>query len=504
MQHRLSTTQHNDRRARFPQRGAVILLSSYLVSFTLLVLTTAMFVRSANEVRLAERSTQLSQAFWGAEAALDAGIAALATQPESRFALNQWCTSSQATKVTGATYRLCLEAQDTSTSTSRYRIEATGTQNGSRETLTAQVNRQTDTVQFDRVASVNDQLDFLYIATGGMDSRVSTDPALAPVHVQSRGDIGTSASKVQDGHVRFTGHINGDIYVGPGGETPPVQTILSSNGKPVRMVQGELVAGGEVSGTVKNLAAVPKFPPVEVPSNATDLGDLEVRPWNYDADLGIRSHDEVKDKRCLEPGTYVVRNLTVGAHQWNPDQDGYFLGIGAGELCTTGPVDLYVTGALMMSHGEIYGQPKGSPPYAKQYSPENLRIFVKGSRRVYCGFLGTPIEAALLYAPESQVVQLSYQSTWMGAIIARSMYLWGQGANIGGMFGAVTSDSPGAGKLFYDEALRGRKFQVGPAKVTTLVWNRQATGTDTTTSSKPIEVLPTPTAGQPISGGCTF
>ena len=38
------------------ERGAVMLLSSYMVSFTLLVLTTALFVRSANEMHLAERS----------------------------------------------------------------------------------------------------------------------------------------------------------------------------------------------------------------------------------------------------------------------------------------------------------------------------------------------------------------------------------------------------------------------------------------------------------------
>ena len=70
------------RRAR-PERGAVVLLSTYLVSFTLLVLTTAMFVRSSNEMRMAERSAELSQAFWGAEAALDKAMVDLRTQTPS-------------------------------------------------------------------------------------------------------------------------------------------------------------------------------------------------------------------------------------------------------------------------------------------------------------------------------------------------------------------------------------------------------------------------------------
>jgi hypothetical protein len=171
-------------------------------------------------------------------------------------------------------------------------------------------------------------------------------------------------------------------------------------------------------------------------------------------------------------------------------------------------VDLYVTGALMVSDGKIYGQPKGSPPYAKQYSPENLRIFVKGSHNVYFGYLGSPIGAALLYAPESDVVQqVSYENTWMGAIIARSMELHAVSASLNGWGGGASGpDSPGTGKLFYDEALRGRKFPVGPAKVTMLMWGRgsQLAAATTTPTTPSTTATPVPTTTPPVgSSGST-
>jgi len=70
------------------------------------------------------------------------------------------------------------------------------------------------------------------------------------------------------------------------------------------------------------------------------------------------------------------------------------------------------------------------------------------------------------------------------------------------MFGSASGpDSPGAGKLFYDEVLRGRKFQVGPAKVTTLVWNRSAATAQNTPPM--VEPLPSPPPVTTPVGGCS-
>ena len=110
------------RRERHTERGAAMLLSSYLVSFTLLVLTTALFVRSANEMRMAERSAQFARTFWAAEAATDAALGSLRAQSQPQLAVGK-CTGGASrpaqvvslgtsTTTARASYRLCLETEE--------------------------------------------------------------------------------------------------------------------------------------------------------------------------------------------------------------------------------------------------------------------------------------------------------------------------------------------------------------------------------------------------------
>jgi len=476
------------RRARtHAQRGVVFLFTSYLVSFTLLVLVTALFVRSANEVRLAERSTQLSQAFWGAEAALDKGVTDLQTKPPPYLALNG-CTSSTSVSLVGTNtpqgnYRTCLDAEDTTTGISRYRILASGTKGYTSEALSAIVQYQVPTISFSHAAYATGGISLRNIVTGSMDSRISRLLARTAFH----GDLATSATTVPAGRrglvlLNQGSTVDGDVYVGPGADPAALVYVA-----PALVASMSIYSSGasQVTGALKNLSKATVLPPVEVPAYATNLGDRLslVESSSVAHSLPGGGLNNYQGPTCLEPGTYVVGNLTMGD------------GGGKGELCTTGPVDLYVTGDLKVWGGDFYGQPTGTAPFQHQYAPENLRIFKQGGG--YC-FLVSGEGAATIYAPETNNVLLMGGMRFVGGLIAPSFDFQGIAGGYAG------SSWYSRGYILYDEALRGKAIPVGPAKLTTLLWSRSASAAQSTAPAVAVKVLPPPSVGQPVTGGCSF
>ena len=380
------TTHAGCRRRRNPERGAAMLLSSYLVSFTLLVLTTALFVRSANEMRLAERHAETQRAFWLSEAALDAALADLKTDAPPDLAVGACATEHAvpftANTISTATYTLCLKLEDVANGTRTYSLTTTGRESGTSESLYSLVEYEQGMIEFNYAAYASDII-FFNSLSGSMDTDAQNQ-LIGDLTFQ--GDIAVWKSDnfihTPDGSLRYDSDgnpmkgrspvviykgsvINGDVYVGPDAAEPDALV--------------EVGQGSIIRGTVKKLAAVQKLPPVEVPPDAKPLADI------------IGAH--ASDKWCLEPGTYVVENVVFG------------LGLGSPELCTTGSVDLYVTKRFSVPNGSLYGQPEGSRPFAKNYSPENLRIFVKGDNDILFGF-GPGVGAAMLYAPTSMFQML--------------------------------------------------------------------------------------------------
>ena len=522
------TTQAAQRRSVLgTERGAAVLLTSYLVSFTILVLTTALFVRSSNEMRMAERSAGMAQAFWGAEAAMDAAVADLKTESPPVLALTQ-CTDAQTTGISGATYRLCLEATDTNNGTNRYRIEATGTGNGSTETLASVVETGPSAITFDHAAYVRHVIGFYSGETASLD----TDHVKMIVKIGFNGDLATAGETIH--MVNLAGNlvarqpgiwlsanstVNGNAYVGPDAGDPADAVHIDSS--------------SQLNGTVKTLKDVKPLPPVTIPSNAKDLGDIT---------LFRRADGSGTERLCLAPGTYVARNLLIGAelvppHPADicgggpcPDQVSYVLH-GSPELCTTGPVDLYVKDRVLMVRGSVYGQPQGSAPFDAQYSSKNLRIFAEGHNGKIVvnsapdSFVAGPVGAftwpsptmvtAALYAPDRQL-GIGPNSVWAGGAIVRSVHEYASGLEP--LIGVVGKDSDGldsifmaaqspdgfadpfakTSSIFYDQALKNQKFRMGTGQVRTLIWQRVAT--PSATATKTVDVLPQPTT-EPV-GGC--
>ncbi len=398
------------------RRGAAFLLAVYLASLACLLLGGVSLQRTVVETRAAELSRNNHQALFLGEAGLDRAIAALRT---NATAVLKTPTLTENVSATGSyTYLVTVTPEGL------YRVESTGRAAGATSRVVALVSLP-NPVTFRHALFASHSLWVLGTDTGSMDSRASRVFAAAPI---SHGDLGVNSTTLlpdKDGNLNtpplmaaMSSKIRGDLYVGPGGDPAVLAWVDPGD--------------STLSGQKRSASESKPFPPVRVPSTAIDLGDLAL----------------TSQQRCLAPGTYVVRNVNLKGT--NP------------VLCTTGPVNLYVTGTFNGGDGELYGQPSGSLPYAQQYSPENLRIFVsgtdplddKGQPTYSVG--GGKFAAATLYAPQRSFSMLG--GDWLGGVIVQDAFLWGKFL----FFPANT--------LLYDDALHNQEFQVGP-RTSIIMWS---------------------------------
>ena len=424
-------------------RGFAILLYSYLVVFFLCAFVTTILTRSALDLRYAERSIGVNQAFWAAEGVLEDSINYLRDAQLPTLAVGQ-CTSAstpfRSVTLASATGRadLCLVTAPSysgSTQTISYQLRATGTSGGTTQVVQAMLSYSAQTTQFLHVA-YGTQISLSDASTGGLNS--SVQPVLFS-NTTSHGDLATPGNTPYlhaDGTLGprivmiNSSRVMGDVYIGAGGNFSTLVRISPSS---------------ILGGTEKYLDGTTSLPLIQVPADAIDL-------------MSIVPHDlwsNIKQDTCLAPGTYVTSLLKIAKVQ----------------VCTTGPVDIYVTDKLMIYEGQLYGQPQGSPAFGGLYSPKDLRIFFKGDNQILHGTTGElgqndkiSLVAGVIYAPTADIT-ISGDFTLAGSLLAG-----GKVSNLGlitAVDGALVNSRP---VMLYDEVLTLQRFRIGPATVSVSSW----------------------------------
>jgi len=392
------------RRARTnSQRGVVFLFTSYLVSFTLLVLVTAMFVRSTNELRMAERSAQTQQAFWLSEASLDRGLREVLLQeptylvvpastmwvgtggPMGPASCNPWkglsLSSDQQTS-----YQICRTGQTS------YEINADGTKQGTTqrtELLTGEVERVTPQIEFKH-----------------------TIYAASPIVVNYSFVDGSVATSAKDrGALQFTmlSFMQGAISLPKDHAVDALQLL---NGSAWVDLKGKPVTDPNSQIQELQVEKMGDFIPIVVPQN---LGTVP----GADADQVLRKGDAFG--ACLPPGTYYAKGIALTN----------------ATLCTDGRVDLYVEGPIQATNSWIYGQPRKTPDVnwvgRQDYSSEDLHIFAlpdQGGHNTISlqGVSAAPVTAALIYAPDMNVT-MSGGHMLRGGLISKTAVMQGAWAS---------------------------------------------------------------------------
>ncbi len=410
------------------ERGAVLLMSIYLVSMSLLVLAGVSLQRTLQETQLATRSAQTQQALWLADSGLEEALRTFRTTLPTLDAQTP-------SAIPGASYRVSRRAADPS---GQYLVTSTGTIGNISQRVYAFVDVGPPRIDFRYAVFGLEQVEAFAATYGGIDTRASP-PAIEPLVLWGRpprlltplagtGSIGTNAT-TRNAVTLVDSYVRGDVFVGAGAANP--SALVSS-------------VDSIVTGQVKSLEQPMEFPPIVVP--AVPLQN----------ELGV-IHLFGGQRRCLSPGTYTATGIVI-------DQ--------GSELCTTGPVDLYVTSGEfnVLYYSQLYGQPERSFPHEHRYAPKNLRIFVMPGAgtptvtgRKQIAFHHSSLGAAAIYAPDTQI-SIRRGSLFMGSIIGRT------GRTTQPADGQPMTGVAAGPKIYYDQDLGRTPIRVNSTgtKVTVL------------------------------------
>lgn len=387
------------------RQGIVVLLHTYLVTFSLLLLTAALLTRTSIELQHAGFSVSQYQALWEAEGALDEALYGLRANTPV-LTPNQCTSPTQSTlpAVSGrsSTYQICL------TPNREYQIIVTGGSQRAVERLTAFAEIPSQNLRFRNALLAIDKLELRKADFGSLASVLS-------VMGGNRGE-----DRPPQWSIRHRGHV---AILARNQLGPAVEILESSIFKgdiflPVGLDKKTAVVVGDVSdfenaeGTdqAKELTEQIVLPTsYEPPQNATNLGNISLQGTTL----------------MLPQGTYKANDLSMASK-------GNVIPV----LATSGPVDLYVTGEVHQVKGELYGQPEGYSSPLNLYSPQHLRIFVTSDRQVE---LNHGLSAAVLYAPKSRVC-IGRDHLFLGAVVAKE-------AKIGERAASARAE------VLYDEAL---------------------------------------------------
>lgn len=433
-------------------RGFAVLLYSYIVTWFVVMFTTTLLAMSTLDVNYAQRAIATHQAFWAAEGELEGSVAQLRVANTVPALANNVCQPyGSRTLKSGSissTSNLCG-----TTLPNNYRLDITGTSGSTNQRLSTIIQYAgPGTTQFAHVAFAN-EISARGLVTGSINTSVSRLLTASSIRDEG-GNLATKKSvrmlmELWDG-VRYIdqdkppveiledSEIYGNIFLGPGWD--------GRNDDDDKKVEHGVSA---TFGPIQPLPADIPWPVIEVPSGATALGMLKL--------------DNATPKRCLDAGTYEADGLILKKDT---------------ELCTVGTVELYITGSTLETpadrddneplltkvhvdkEAQLYGQPAGiettaaGSPYLKQYSPQDLRIFVVGEGLVKIGSKNS-VTAALIYAPNAKVKAKG--GTFLGAIIARRI--------------ETLKDGSAKAKFVYDNALTSQSIPVGSAAdVNIKVW----------------------------------
>jgi len=455
------------------------------VSFTLLVLVTALFVRSTNELRMAERTIQNQQAFWLAEASLDRGLYEILYSEPTQLIVSdkedEACTQPPAF---GADPRvLSLSANQTTSykvcrmGTNSYEVNGDGTKLGTTqrtELLTGEMQRVTPEIKFAHTIYTANPM----VLRGGVID----------------GSLATSAEDKDALQLLDHSALKGNIFLPSGRDAEALKLSDSMWVDPDGRAWVD-PAGNPVTNMATLIQELKMEPmgdliPIRVPNPINWLQGAEASPH-------ILSYTNFSPP-CIQAGTWYVKGINLTNS----------------ELCTYGgPVELYVKGDITVTNSWLYGQPakdalghpitQGVGRLTGQVTPENLRIFAlpdkpkDGPVRDTITLEGNGTTAAAIYAPDMRVI-IRNGYTLKGAVISKTATIDRGGA--AGLFG---------GMALYDPALNGKPIKHSPnmARVDVKAWGMRGQG-ETFQVKNWVEVLPTSPGGgfsgisTGYNGGC--
>lgn len=392
------------------QQGIVVLLHTYLVTFSLLLLTAALLTRTSIDLQHAELSVSQYQALWEAEGALDEALYGLRINTPT-LTSNQ-CTSptqSALPAVSGksSTYQVCL------TPNQEYQILVTGGSQRAVERLTAFAEIPSQNLRFRNALLAIDKLELRRGDFGSLTSALSVMGGNRGDHrpprwkIRHRGHVAVLARNPLGPAVEIleSSIFKGDIFL-PVGLNKKTAVALEQGSTFEHDDDGVDDDADDAKELTEQIVLPTSYEP---PSTATNLGNVSLRGTTL----------------LLPKGTYTVHDLsmTTAGHQ-------------IPVLTTNGAVNLYVTGEITQVKGELYGQPEGYHSPLNLYSPQHLRIFVTSDRTVH---LAKGLSAAVVYAPKSRVL-INGNHLFLGAVVAKE-------AKIGERAASARAE------LLYDEAL---------------------------------------------------
>lgn len=347
-------------------RRGIVLITAFLAIALLLVLSGVFFMSSITEQRASQRQLAVTAAFYLAEGGIDDAMAKLRAD-------NNYPGSAPAVIQLGAGGQLetRVTQPDIVNQPDLRRIESWGyTPSKDQSSYGYQVKKLeayvtvTPNPLFMMAILTQDEIEMN--GSGSLDSYDSSKGAYDPASAGSDADIGSNNKSNEEPVIQIKGNftINGDAGVGPG---VPYQDAI-------KVWPQSNITGGQ-SNYTKEIA----MPPVIVPGNLSNSGDLDIGG---------------------------------GASQVFPGGDYWFSSVkiaGNGQLQFTGPAVVYVTGDIDIA---------GNSVTTSSDLPANLVFKVAGAHDVK--LTGDTDFYGGIYAPESEI-NLNGNGKVFGALTAKEV-----------------------------------------------------------------------------------
>ncbi len=351
-------------------RRGIVLITAFLAIALILILSGIFFMSSLTEQRASQRQLAVTTAFYLAEGGIDDAIAKLRTDnnyPGSAPAVIQLGTQGEfETKVT--------QPGPVNQPDSR-RIESWGyTPSKDQTAYGYQVKKLeayvtvTPNPLFMMAIFTEDEIEMN--GSGLLDSYDSSKGVYDPANAGSDADIGSNNKSKEEPVIQIKGNftVNGDAGVGP---NVPYQDAI------------KVWPQSDITGTQSNFSQEISLPPVTVPENILDSGDLNIGGGSSEV---------------LSGGDYWFSSVKI---------------TGNGQLQFSGPATIYVTGDIDIAGNSIT---------TSNNLPANLVFKVAGAHDVK--LTGDMDFYGGIYAPESEI-NLNGNGKVFGAFTAKEVDLNG-------------------------------------------------------------------------------
>ncbi len=349
-----------------------VLIAVYLVISVISILAFAFYARGNSFLQAAERNQNRIVAFSMAEAAIDATLVQLVSNPGYTGTTSY---TSLSTNFVQGGYTVTVT---TPPDNANIRIiQATGFSPNNNVSSRAY---QTATITVYGQLHAGHLFDYAIFAEDGIhlalsgnaahvDSYDSRDGAYDPSNTGTEGNIGTNSTSNGSVFISANSVIDGNITVGPGGDPASVITIGGN---------------AQINGTV-GAATEKKIYPLPT-TDLTSSGSLTV--------AGNNTYN-------LPSGTYYFDSISI---------------TGSGKLNITGPATIYVRDSIEIG-GNGIGTQNNLPPNLLLYFMGSADVQITGNGNLYAG----------IYAPGAHVKN-SGNGSIFGAVVGKTYQQGGNGS----------------------------------------------------------------------------